>query len=399
MIPFIDIQAQFARIESRVRKQIDDVFKHGQFIMGPEVAELEDRLAGFCQTRHAVVCSSGTDALLMALMAHDIGPGDLVLTSPFTFVATGEVISLLGATPVFVDVNPMTYNLDPDKLKQAIAAARKQDGQAHPLPRAVLEADPPLKPRAVISVDLFGIPADYQSLEPVCQEEGLALIEDAAQSFGARLNERPAGSFGDAGCTSFFPAKPLGGFGDSGAVLTDDRDLAQELCSIRVHGQGATKYLNRRVGLNARMDTLQAAMLLPKLDILPEELDRRQEVAQAYSTGLSGLDPHLRLPSVPRGCRSAWAQYSIRIKGRDQLQEHLRERGIPTAVYYQCPLHLQEAFAGLGYGQGDMPVSEILAHEMCSLPMHPYLPLDQVQQIVDIIGSWIQKRPNSNSLA
>ena len=364
MIPFIDLQSQFARIESRVRERIDDVLRHGHYIMGPEVEELEDRLAKFCQAEHAVACSSGTDALLMALMAHDIGPGDLVLTTPFTFVATGEVISLLGATPAFVDVDPATYNLDPDKLKLALEAVQKADPERYPLPKPVLEAGPELRPRAVISVDLFGIPADYQRLKPICQEAGLVLIEDAAQSFGASLKGRPACSLADVGCTSFFPAKPLGGFGDGGAVLTDDHDLARELRSIRVHGQGQTKYLNRRIGLNARMDTMQAAMLLPKLDLLPDELDRREQVAQAYSQGLAGIGPGLTPPYVPPECRSAWAQYSIRVKGRDQLQQHLKEHSIPTAVYYQKPLHLQEAFAVLEYGHGDMPVSEQLALEM-----------------------------------
>jgi dTDP-4-amino-4,6-dideoxygalactose transaminase len=291
-----------------------------------------------------------------------------------------------------VDVDPRTYNLDPEKLKLALEAAHGGNPRAYPLPRPVHEADPPLRPRAVISVDLFGIPADYHRLTPVCRDAGLVLIEDAAQSFGASLNGRPAGSFGDAGCTSFFPAKPLGGYGDGGAVLTHDRNLAEELRSVRVHGQGETKYLNRRIGLNARMDTLQAAMLLPKLDIFPDELERRKQVAQAYFRGLAQIGPGLTLPHVPTGCRPAWAQFSIRVRDRDSLQQHLKEHGIPSAVYYQCPLHLQEAFAGLGYGQGDMPVSERLAGEICSLPMHPYLPLDHLQQIVDIIGCWIQKR-------
>jgi len=388
MIPFIDLQSQFARVESRVRERIDRVLRHGQYIMGPEVAELEDRLASLCSVNHAVVCSSGTDALLMALMAHDIGPGDLVFTTPFTFVATAEVISLLGATPAFVDVDSRTYNLDPDALDMAVQAAVKREPELHPLPRPVLESEPPLRPRAVIAADIFGIPADYHRLTPLCREAGLVLIEDAAQSLGASLDNRPAGSFGEVGCTSFFPAKPLGGFGDGGAVLTDDPALARELRSIRVHGQGETKYLNRRIGLNARMDTLQAAMLLPKLDILPDELDRREQLARVYSRGLAGLEPELMPPWVPSGCGSAWAQYSIRVKDRDSLLDRLRQRSIPTAVYYQRPLHLQEAFAGLGYRKGDMPVAEQLSQEMCSLPMHPYLPLDQLQQIVDIIRSW-----------
>ena len=385
-IPFIDLKTQFSRIEQSVRSRMETVLQHGRFIMGPEVGELEERLAEFCGVRFAVGCSSGTDALLMALMAQGVGPGDLVFTTPFTFVATAEAIALAGAVPAFVDIDPDTYNLDPKALHRAAEAAQARDAALHPLPRQVLQAETPLRMRGVLAVDLFGFPADYEAINRVAEDFGMFVVEDAAQSFGATSHGRVAGALADAGCTSFFPAKPLGGFGDGGAVFTDDPDLDRELRSIRVHGQDRDKYSNRRIGLNARLDTLQAAVLLAKLDVFPQELESRQRIAAAYTELLQERAAGVCTPLVPKGMRPAWAQYSIRVKDRDGLRQALQASSVPTNVYYEIPLHLQPAFVHLGYGAGDMPVAEETSRHIVSLPMHPYLTLDQIRGIVDSVA-------------
>lgn len=369
-IPFIDLKTQFARLEPEIRKRLDTVLEHGRFIMGPEVAELEKALAAFAGTKHAVSCASGTEALLMPLMAWGIGPGDAVFTTPFTFIATAEVIALLGATPVFVDIDPATYNLDPAKLALAVAAVKAQAPTIYPLPQAAL--DKKLTPRAVIPVDLFGLPCDADALAAIAAESGLLILEDAAQGFGGVYKGRKAGSLGTAGATSFFPAKPLGCFGDGGAVLTNDDTLAGQLESIRVHGKGSAKYDNVRVGLNARLDTMQAAVLLAKLPAFPAELDARDAVAARYAEKLSGL-PDLTLPTVPKGCRSAWAQYTLASPRRDAIMAALREEGIPSMIYYPKSLHEQTAFVGLGYAPQDFPASQAASANVFSLPMHPYL--------------------------
>ncbi|MEW5772876.1 MAG: DegT/DnrJ/EryC1/StrS family aminotransferase [Thermodesulfobacteriota bacterium] len=376
MIPFIDLKAQFAALETDIRARMDAVLAHGNFIMGPEVAELEQALAAYAGAPHCVTCANGTDALLMALMAWGVGPGDAVFTTPFTFIATAEVVTLLGATPVYVDIDPVTFNLDPTSLAKAMDAVEAGDPSIYPLPAACRGKR--LRPRAVISVDLFGLPADYPLIEALCAEGGLLLLEDAAQGFGGELNGKKACAFGHAATTSFFPAKPLGCYGDGGAVFTADPDTAAVLKSIRVHGKGSHKYDNARLGLNARLDTLQAAILLPKLAAFPQELAARRQAADRYAAGLAGV-PGVTAPTVPAGYGSSWAQYSVMLDAdRDKVAAGLKARGVPSAVYYPCPLHLQTAYAHLGYARGDMPVSEDCSARILSLPMHPYL--DQATQ-------------------
>ncbi len=382
MIPFIDLKAQFKHLEKDIRAGIDSVLEHGQFILGPEVRELEKLLADFAGTRYALTCASGTDALLMPLMAKGIGPGDLVFTTPFTFVATAEVISLLGATPVFVDIDPITFNMDPAKLELAIRAVKTGDPDLHPLP-ASLSVDAVAK--AVIPVDLFGLPADYDKIIPIAEKEGLFVLEDAAQGFGGVYKDRPAGGLAHTGATSFFPAKPLGCYGDGGAIFTDDEELVEIMESIRVHGYGQQKYDNVRIGLNARFDTLQAAILIPKLKAFPAELTARQRIAEQYTDLLLAVPNKVTTPTVPQGMQSAWAQYSLICKDRDSLQKNLKEAGIPTMIYYPIPLHLQTAYASLGYKEGDFPVSENAADHILSLPMHPYLSAKLVDKIAGAI--------------
>jgi UDP-2-acetamido-2-deoxy-ribo-hexuluronate aminotransferase len=378
---FVDLAGQQRRIAEKLHANIAGVLTHGQYINGPEVRELEKTLAAYVGAKHAVGCASGTDALLMALMALDIGPGDAVFTTPFTFFATAEVISLVGATPVFVDIDPATFNIDPARLEWAVEALERNDPAIHPLPHA---SGGKLTPRAVIPVDLFGLPADYDEIEAVAARRDLAVIEDAAQSFGGQYKGRKACSFGRIACTSFFPAKPLGCYGDGGMCFTDDDRIAALLESIRVHGQGIDKYENIRIGINGRLDTLQAAILLAKFAIFPEEIDLRQEVVHRYNQLLAGL---VKTPDVPAGYLSAWAQYSILVRDgveRAALLAKLKEARIPTAIYYPKPLHCQGAFAGLGYKEGDFPVSEDCARRIFSLPMHPYLTAEDQSRIVSL---------------
>jgi len=378
---FIDLAAQQRRIAEKLNANIGRVLAHGQYINGPEVRELEGALAGFVGVKHAVGCASGTDALLMALMALGIGPGNAVFTTPFTFVATAEVISLLGATPIFVDIDPKTFNIDPAKLERAIKAVKNADPALHPLPDEIGER----RPRAVIPVDLFGLPADYDAIGAVAARHGLKVIEDAAQSFGGEYRGRRAGAFGDIACTSFYPAKPLGCYGDGGMCFTNDDGLNGILRSIRDHGQGSDKYHNVRIGINGRLDTLQAAILMAKFEIFPEEIELRQEVARRYDALLAGA---VVTPAIPGDCRSAWAQYSILARDaveRAAFMANLNEAGVPTAVYYKKPLHRQTAFAALGYKGGDFPISDDCAGRIFSLPMHPYLAVDDQRRIAAII--------------
>ena len=379
-IQFIDLRAQQQRILARVQENISRVLAHGQYIMGPEIRDLEERLAGYAGVRHAVSCSSGTDALLMALMAYGVGPGDAIFTSPFTFVATAEVISLLGATPVFVDIEPDTFNIDPDQLEKAITALENKDPQIHPLPKGFES----LMPRGVIPVDLFGQPADYDRINTLAAHKGLFVIEDAAQSFGAEYKGKKACSLADVGATSFFPAKPHGCYGDGGMVFTDDDTLFDKMASVRVHGKGSDKYDNVRIGINGRCDTLQAAILLAKFEIFPEEMDMRQVVANRYTSALKE-NPHIQTPLVREGSLSAWAQYSLVSEKKDSILSALKKAGIPTAVYYPKPLHLQGAYAYLGHKPGDYPVSEDKAEKIFSLPMHPYLTETEQRQITEVI--------------
>jgi UDP-2-acetamido-2-deoxy-ribo-hexuluronate aminotransferase len=395
-IPFVDLARQQQRILTQVEEGFSNVLRHGQYIMGPEIRALEEKLAAYAGVDHAICCASGTDALLLALMAYGVGPGDAIFTSPFTFISTAEVISLLGATPVFVDIDPRTFNMDPTCLEKAIAACKENRPETYPLPASPVTPQTDLEPRGIIAVDLFGLPVDYDRVNEIACRHDLFVIEDAAQSFGAEVQGKKAGSLGDIGCTSFFPAKPLGCYGDGGAVFTNDPELTDRMVSIRIHGKGKDKYDNERIGLNARMDTLQAALLLPKLAIFPEELVARNRVASRYTECLSPL-PSITTPHVPEGYRSAWAQYSILTDSRDQIQAHMKAKGIPTAVYYPKPLHLQTAFAGLGYKEGDFPASESAARRIVSLPMHPYLTDRQLARIAEAlnraIDSGIKKKP------
>ncbi len=382
---FIDLAAQQKRIRHKIESNISAILDHGKYIMGPEIKQLEERLADYVGVKNAVGCASGTDALLMALMACQVGPSDAIFTSPFTFIATAEVISLLGATPVFVDIDPQTYNIDPAKLDLAIEAIKNNDANIHPLP--ITDNRLPITPKGVIAVDLFGLPANYDQIGTVAAKNDLFVIEDAAQSFGAELNRKKACAFGNIACTSFFPAKPLGCYGDGGMCFTDDDKLAEVMASIRVHGKGHHKYDNVRIGVNGRLDTLQAGILLAKFDIFPEEIALRQQVAQRYTELLSHyLSPIT--PYLPPDTKSAWAQYSILAKDsaqRTALQNKLKEVQIPTAIYYPKPLHLQSAFSDLGYKNGDFPVSEDCSDRIFSLPMHPYLAEEDLKKIAEII--------------
>ena len=386
---FIDLAAQQQPIRQKIEEKIRIVLDHGKYIMGPEINALEKRLAEFVGVKHCIGCASGTDALLMALVAEKVGPGNTIFTTPFTFIATAEVISLLGATPVFVDIDPKTFNLDPDKLALAIEALKAgNNASVYPLPGTINQELSAITPKGVIPVDLFGLPCDYDLINIIAQEHGLFVIEDAAQGLGGEYKGRKAGALADVGCTSFFPAKPLGAYGDGGAVFTDSDEMAEKLASIRVHGQGEDKYNNVCIGLNARLDTMQAAILLAKLDIFPQEIDLRQDVAQRYTELLS---PYAMLhpPCVPEGYKSVWAQYSLLAESpesRANIQESLKKAGIPTAIYYPKPLHLQTAFAGLGYKKGDFPISEDTSNRIFSLPMHPYLKLNEIERICSIIG-------------
>ena len=386
-IPFVDLGAQQKEIFSKIEERIFKVLSHGQYIMGPEIDELEEELANFAGVKHAITCSSGTDAVLMALMAYRIGPGDVVFTTPFTFIATAEVIALLGAIPVFVDIIPHTFNIDPSRLELAIEAFNKEDPNIYPLPRALyrqhLKGRPEKSNKGIIAVDLFGLPADYDRINALAKNEGLFVIGDAAQSFGATFKGEKVGTLTDVTATSFFPAKPLGCYGDGGAVLTDDDDLSATIRSIRLHGKGKEKYDNVRIGINGRLDTLQAAILLEKLKIFPWEVERRNLVAQQYSENLKNI---VEIPFVPEEFMSVWAQYSIMSDQKESLQDALKKAGIPTAVYYPKPLHLQTAFSYLGYKEGDFPNSEKISKRIFSLPMHPYLKEDQIKRIALVIS-------------
>jgi len=369
-LDFIDLKAQQQRISALLTENIQRVLAHGQYIMGPEIQALEARLAAYVGVKHAISCSSGTDALLMPLMAYGVGPGDAIFTTPFTFIATAEVILLVGATPVFVDIDSKTFNLDPEALAEAVGRLGQHPGTAH------------LKPKGIIPVDLFGQPADYDRIHAVARRHSLFVLEDAAQSFGATYKGKRAGALAEVAATSFFPAKPLGCYGDGGAVFTDDDNLAEVLCSIRVHGQGRHKYEHVRIGLTGRLDTLQAAVLLAKLEIFDQEVVDRQRVARQYSQALNAA---VETPYVAPDCTSVWAQYSVLSDHRELMLQKLQDARIPTAIYYPLPLHLQKAFTHLGYKEGDFPVSERASQRIFSLPMHPYLGQADQEKIVQAL--------------
>ena len=366
MIPFIDLAAQRKRLGAAIDTAVARVLAHCQFIIGPEVRAFESELADFGGARHAVSCASGTDALVLALRALGIGPGDAVICPSFTFCATAEVAVLVGATPVFVDVHSDTFNIDVAGIAGAIDAAKAAG----------------LTPKVIIPVDLFGLSADHDGIAAAAKAHGLFVVDDAAQGFGATYKGRRLGTFGDLTCTSFFPAKPLGCYGDGGAVLTDDDKLADLLRSIRVHGQGSDKYDNVRIGLASRLDTIQAAVLSEKLKIFPDEIEARDAIAKRYAEGLHDV---ATVPSVPADLTSVWAQYTIRVSGgrRDALAAALKAEGIPTAIYYPIPLHRQIAYKQYPIGRGGLAVSDRLAGEVISLPMHPYLDQPTQARIID----------------
>jgi dTDP-4-amino-4,6-dideoxygalactose transaminase len=355
-IPFIDVAAQRRRLGRAIDDAVARVLAHCQFIQGPEVRALEAGLAAFCGARHAIACASGTDALLLALMAWEVGPGDAVICPTFTFHATAEMVALLGATPVLADVQTDTFNVDPESLQRAVATAKRLG----------------LKPRAVIPVDLFGLPADHDAIAAIAAEHGLLVLDDAAQAFGANYRGRKLGALATATATSFFPAKPLGCYGDGGAVFTDDDALAARIKSLRVHGEGVDKYDPVRIGINGRLDTIQAAVLIEKLKIFPEEIVARDKIAARYSAALAEV---ATVPRVGNESTSVWAQYTIRLAPgrRDALAAALKAQGIPTAIYYAKPLHRQRAYSDCPVADGGAPVSDRLAEEVISLPMHAYL--------------------------
>jgi dTDP-4-amino-4,6-dideoxygalactose transaminase len=355
-IPFIDLAAQRRRLGNLIDAAVLRVVDHGGYVMGPEVAALEADLSAFCGARHALTCASGTDALALILMAKGVKAGDAVLCPSFTFAATAEVVAWLGATPVFVDILEDTFNLDPASVVHAVTTAKGLG----------------LNPVGLITVDLFGQPADYDAIEPVCAREGLWMLCDAAQSFGATYKGRKVGSIGFATATSFFPAKPLGCYGDGGAIFTDDDELASVIRSLRVHGQGVDKYDNVRIGMNGRLDTIQAAILIEKLKIFPDEIVARERIAQRYNECLRDIAV---VPELPPHVTSVWAQYTLRLRNcnRDAVQAHLNAAGVPTAVYYPKPVHQQTAYRHFPVAGNGLPVSERFAAEVISLPMHPYL--------------------------
>lgn len=369
MINFIDLAAQQKRIRAGVERRFSAILDHGQYIMGPEVTELEKGLQDFCGAKHALSCSNGTDALMLALMALELRAGDAVICPSFTFAATAEVVPCMGGVPVFVDVDPVTFNMDVASLKRGIALAREKG----------------LNPRGVIAVDLFGLAADYDPISAVAKENGMWLISDSAQGFGALYKGRRTGSIGDIATTSFFPAKPLGCYGDGGAVFCDDDKMIEALKSFRIHGMGSDKYDNVRIGMNGRLDSIQAAVLLEKLALYPEEIDLRQAVAARYADALKGV---VETPFIADGYTSVWAQYTVKLaEGTDRaaVQAHMREAGVPTMVYYPIPLHQQTAYKHFPTESGRLPVTESLAARVLSLPMHPYLGESDKTRVVDAL--------------
>jgi len=368
-VPFVDIAAQRRRLGKSIDEAVARVLGHCQFINGPEVTQLEAELAEFSGAKYVVSCASGTDALLMVLMAKGVGRGDAVLCPSFTFCATGEAVALTGATPVFVDVDEATFNIDAASLKRGIATARQRG----------------LKPVAVIPVDLFGQSADHDAIAAIAAEAGLFVLDDAAQGFGASYKGRRLGSLGLATATSFFPAKPLGCFGDGGAIFTDDAELADKLRSVRVHGQGSDKYDNVRLGLTGRLDTMQAAILLEKLKIFEDEIAARNKVAERYAQGLGNV---VSVPRLASGCSSVWAQYTIRLpKGcdRDGFAAALKAQGIPTAIYYVKSMHQQTAYRDFPVADGGLPACERLSSDVISLPMHAYLDEPTQQRVIKAV--------------
>ncbi|MCP4328559.1 MAG: DegT/DnrJ/EryC1/StrS family aminotransferase [Alphaproteobacteria bacterium] len=365
-MPFIDLQAQKRRLNGQIEAAIQRVVDHGQFILGPEVAELERRLMDSAGIDHCILCSSGTDALVLALMALDIGPGDAVFVPSFTFVASAEAVALVGATPVFVDVLDMDFNIDAESLERGIVRAEAAG----------------LRPAAIVPVDLFGLPADYATLRKVAAACGAHIIADGAQSFGATYHGQRVGTLAEITATSFYPAKPLGCYGDAGAVFTQDAELADKIRSLSVHGLDRGQRDYARIGINGRIDTIQAAILLQKLTIFDDELAARNRIAERYR---SGLDNVVRVPRCPDDVMSVWAQYTVRSSRREEIVQHLAAHGIPTAVYYATPVHRQRAYKDFPRADDQLIVSDSLAGEVLSLPMHPYLDSYAQDRVIDAV--------------
>jgi len=368
---FIDLKAQQRLVREKIDIRIKKVLDHGKYIMGPEVEELEDRLSNYANVKHCISCSSGTDALLIPLMAMKIGPGDAVLTTPFTYIATVEVISLVGATPIFCDIYDKTFNINPEELQKAYNFAISKN----------------LNPKAIMPVDLFGLPARYRLIEKIARKFDLFLLQDTAQGFGGSIRGKKCGTFGDVAATSFFPAKPLGCYGDGGAIFTDDEELLLKMKSIRVHGSGVDKYENVRIGLNGRLDTFQAAILLEKLSIFDEELQQRNKAAKFYS---EHINIKFKKPHIPKEYFSSWAQYSLLTTSeqeRFKIMSRLKENNIPSMIYYKLPLHMQKVFDDLKYSKGDFLFSEEVSSKIFSIPMHPYLSEDQQEKIIEVLNN------------
>jgi UDP-2-acetamido-2-deoxy-ribo-hexuluronate aminotransferase len=366
-VQFIDLNSQQERIKDNIENNIKKVLAHGKYINGPEVKELEEKLAEYVGVNYAVGVGSGTEALLISLMAYDVKPKDAIFTTTFTFIATAEVVQLLKATPVFVDIDPKTFNIDVNKLEEEIK-------------KVINEYK--LNPKGIIAVDIFGQPSDYDKINAIAKKYNLFVLEDAAQSFGASYKGRKACSVADVAATSFFPAKPLGCYGDGGMIFTNNEDLYLAMSSIRVHGKGNNKYDNIRLGINGRLDTLQAAILLSKIEIFDEEIMLRQEVAERYSTAFKGS---YEIQFIKEKNTSVWAQFSVLHSKRETVIDKLNNKGIPSAIYYPKPLHLQKIFSYLGYCDGRFPVAERVSREIFSIPMYPYLKKEDQDKIIDTL--------------
>lgn len=374
-IEFRDLKKQYQVLKPKIDKGIMDAIASGAFIMGKEVRELEASLAEYVGVKHCISCANGTDALTLALKTWDIKAGEAVFVPDFTFFATAETVSMEGATPVFVDVDKETFNMCPIALEEAIKKTIEK-GE--------------LTPRVITTVDLFGLPANYPAIRKIADKYNLLILEDGAQGFGGSIDGKMACSFGDISITSFFPAKPLGCYGDGGALFTDNEEWANNINSLRVHGKGSFKYDNVQIGVNSRLDTIQAAILLPKFKAFIEyELDNINKAAALYTEKLTGI---VKTPFIPEGYYSSWAQYTIQLENREQrdgLQSYLKENGIPTMVYYPNPMHKQTAYKDLGYKEGDFPVTEKLCKTVLSLPLHPYIIDNEIKQVADLIINYL----------
>ena len=365
-IPFIDLAAQQKFLRPQIDAAIAKVLDSGHYIMGQEVTDLEAKLAEFTGAKHALVCSSGTSALVLAMMVLGVKKGDAVFVPTFTFIATAEAVILAGGTPVMVDVRKDTFLMDAEDLKKAILWAKEQG----------------LTPKLVMPVDLFGLTADYDKIGAIAKENGMQIVCDGCQSFGAAFGNKRVGTLGAISATSFFPAKPLGCYGDGGALFTDSDESLELMKSFRVHGMGADRYENVRIGINGRLDTIQAAILLVKMTVLEEELKKRDEIATKYREGIKNASHQ----HIPTGCKSAWAQYSMLVENRDKVQAALKEKGIPTMIYYPIPIHRQKAYEALASGR-EFPVSDMLSQKILSVPMHPYLDSETQGYIIDAMNS------------